>query len=120
MEAHVKMCAAMDIESDTAAAAEQRLQQVASQMLGLDEIDADFLAVSKAAKAQGVDLDGRFRPFYRFLSKFAHPTAALVHGITHQGEACRQLQAGFTTWGIYYAAQGTLALEAQLEIPQPE
>ena len=120
MEAHAKSCAAMGIENETAVITERRLQQVASEMLGLDDIGADFLAVSKAAKAQGVDLGDRFGPFHRFLSKFAHPTAGLVHGITHQAEACRQLQAVFTTQGVYYAAQGTLALEAQLEIPQPE
>lgn len=66
------------------------------------------------------DLGDRFGSFHRSLSKFAHPTAGLVHGITHQVEACRQLQAVFTTQGVYYAAQGTLALEAQLGISQPE
>jgi hypothetical protein len=120
MDAHAKSCAAMGIENETAAIAAERLQQVASEKLGLEDIDADFLAVSKAAKTPGVDLGDRFGPFHRSLSKFAHPTAGLVHGITHQAEACRQLQAVFTTQGVYYAAQGTLALEAQLGIPQPE
>ena len=120
MDAHAKSSAAMGIENETAAIAAERLQQVASEKLGLEAIDADFLAVSKAAKTPGVDLGDRFGPFHRSLSKFAHPTAGLVHGITHQAEACRQLQAVFTTQGVYYAAQGTLALEAQLGIPQPE
>jgi hypothetical protein len=120
MEAHAKSCAAMGIENETAAIAAERLQQVASEKLGLEDIDSDFLAVSKAAKTPGVDLGDRFGPFHRSLSKFAHPTAGLVHGITHQPEACRQLQAVFTTQGVYYAAQSTLALEAQLGIPQPE
>jgi len=120
IEAHAKGCAAIGIENETAAIAAQRLQQVASEKLGLEDIDADFLAVSKAAKAQGVDLGDKFGPFHRSLSKFAHPTAGLVHGITHQAEACRQLQAAFTTQGVYYAAEGTLALEAQLGISQPE
>ena len=120
MEAHAKSCAAMGMKNETAATAAERLQQVASEKLGLEEIDSDFLAVSKAAKAPGVDLGDRFGPFHRSLSKFAHPTAGLVHGITHQPEACRQLQAVFTTQGVYYAAQSTLALEAQLGIPQPE
>jgi hypothetical protein len=119
MEAHAKSCAAMGIENDTAAIAAERLHQVASEKLGLEEIDSDFLAVSKAAKAPGVDLGDKFGPFHRSLSKFAHPTAGLVHGITHQPEACRQLQAVFTTQGVYYAAQSTLALEAQVGIPQP-
>jgi hypothetical protein len=120
LEAHAKSCAAMGIENETAADAAQLLQQVALEKLGLEDIDADFLAVSTAAKAQGVDLGDRFAPLHRSLSKFAHPTAGLVHGITHQAEACRQLQAVFTTQGVYYAAQGTLALEAQLGIPQTE
>ena len=120
MDAHAKSCVAMGIENETAAIAAERLQQVASEKLGLEDIDADFLAVSKAAKTPGVDLGDRFVPFNRSLSKFAHPTAGLVHGITHQAEACRQLQAVFTTQGVYYAAQSTLALEAQLGIPQPE
>ena len=120
MEAHAKSCAAMGMKNETAATAAERLQQVASEKLGLEEIDSDFLAVSKAAKALGVDLGDRFGPFHRSLSKFAHPTAGLVHGITHQPETCRQLQAVFTTQGVYYAAQSTLALEAQLGIPQPE
>ena len=120
MEAHAKSCAAMGIENETAAIAAERLQQVAAEKLGLEDIDSEFLAVSKAAKAPGVDLGDRFGPLHRSLSKFAHPTAGLVHGITHQVEACRQLQAVFTTQGVYYAAQGTLALEAQLGIPQPE
>jgi hypothetical protein len=120
MDAHAKSCAAMGIENETAAIAAERLQQVASEKLGLEEIDAEFLAVSKAAKAPGVDFGDRFGPFHRSLSKFAHPTAGLVHGITHQAEACRQLQAVFTTQGVYYAAQSTLALEVQLGIPQPE
>ncbi len=119
MEAHAKSCAAMDIENERTGTAAERLQQVASEKLGLEEIDSDFLAVSKAAKAPGVDLADRFGPFHRSLSKFAHPTAGLVHGITHQPEACRQLQAVFTMQGVYYAAQGILALEAQLGIPQP-
>jgi hypothetical protein len=119
MEAHAKSCAAMGIENDTAAIAAKRLQQVAAEKLGLEEIDSGFLAVSQAAKAPGVDLGDRFGPLQRSLSKFAHPTAGLVHGITHQAEACRQLQAVFTTQGVYYASQGTLALEAQLGIPQP-
>jgi hypothetical protein len=119
MEAHAKSCDAMGIKNETAAIAAQRLQQVALEKLGLAAIDADFLAVSKAAKAQGVDLGDRFGPFHRSLSKFAHPTAGLVHGITHQAEACRQLQAVFTTQGVYYAAQGTLALRRSSEFPSP-
>lgn len=117
LEAHKKSCEAMSIEDEISAIADQRLQDVASEKLGLEIIDSNFLTVASAAKAPGVELGSRFGPFHRFLSKFAHPTAGLVHGITHQAEICRQLQAGFTTQGVYYAAQSSLALEAQLGIP---
>ncbi len=117
MDAHGKTCAAIGIVNDTAAAAVERLQQVASQELGLDEIDAKYLAVAEAAKADSVGLGDSFAPSHRWLSKFAHPTAGLVHGITHQPETCRQLQAICTTQGVYYAARCTLAMEAQLGIP---
>jgi len=119
LDAHAKSCAVLGIENEAATMAEERLQRAAAE-LGLGEIGSDYLDVSKAAKAQGVDLGEMFAPSNRFLSKFAHPTAGLVHGITHQTEACRQLQAVFTTQGVHYAAQGTLALEAQLGISQPE
>jgi hypothetical protein len=36
-----------------------------------------------------------FGPSQRSLSKFAHPTAGLVHGIAHQIQTARQLQAVF-------------------------
>jgi len=119
MDTHAKICAAMGIIDETSAIGAQRVQQVASEELGLEEIDSDFLAASQAAKAPGVDLGDRFGPFHRSLSKFAHPTAGLVHGITHQAQACRQLQSVCTTQGVYFPAQGTLALGAQLEIPDP-
>jgi hypothetical protein len=116
MDAHAKSCAAMGIVDETSAVAAQRLQEVASGKLGLQDIDANYLAVANAAKTPGVDLGDRFGPFHRTLSKFAHPTAGLVHGVTHQAEACQHLQAVFTTQGVYFAAQSTLAMEAQLEI----
>jgi hypothetical protein len=119
MEAHAKSCNAMGLVDDVSAIAAERLQQVAAEKLGLDDIDSDFLAVSKAAKAPGVELVDRFGPFHRTLSKFAHPTAGLVHGITHQAGAGRHLQAAFTTQGVYFTAQSTLALEVQLGIPSP-
>jgi len=119
MEAHAKSCAAMGIENETAATAEQQLRQVALESLGLNNIGADYLHVSMAAKEEGVGLGDRFGPFHRLLSKFAHPTAGLVHGITHQVEACRQLQNGVTTQGVYYATQALNALVAQLAISQP-
>jgi hypothetical protein len=118
-DTHAKSCGAMGLADEDSAVAAERLQQVASEKLGLDDIDSDFLAVSKAAKAPNVDLGDRFGPFHKTLSKFAHPTAGLVHGIRHQAEACRHLQAVFTTQGVYFAAQSSLVLEAQLGIPTP-
>jgi hypothetical protein len=104
----------MGIENETSGIAALRIKDVASEKLGLEDIESNFLAVAKASKAEGVNLGGRFAPFYRSLSKFAHPTAGLVHGMTHQAEICRKLQAVCTTQGVYYAAQSTLAVETQL------
>lgn len=115
-ELHAKICAAMGIEDETSAISAQRIKEVATQKLGREDIDSNFLAVAEAAKTAGVDMGDRFGPFHRFLSKFAHPTAGLVHGVTHQREICTNLQATCTTQGVYYAAQSTLALEAQLGI----
>jgi hypothetical protein len=114
---HDRACHVMGIENEISATAAQRIKQVAAEKLGLEDIDIKFLAVSDAAKANGVDMSDRFPPFYRFLSKFAHPTAGLIHGVTHQGDICRHLQAACTTFGVYYTAQSTLSLEAQFEIP---
>jgi hypothetical protein len=118
VELHAKSCVAWGIVDATSTTAFQRIRQLASKELGLKDIDSDFLSVAKAAKAPGVNLGDRFGPLRRSLSKFAHPTAGLVHGIMHQAGVCRQLQALFTTQGVYYAAQSTLAVEAQLGIPE--
>ncbi len=115
-ELHKKSCDIMGIENETYAITAQRIKDVASEKLGLEDIDSKFLTVTDASKAAGVDLGGGFAHSLRFLSKFAHPTAALVHGITHQLEICRNLQAICTTQGVYFAAQSTLAVEAQLGI----
>lgn len=116
-ELHKKSCDVMGIEYETFAITAQRIKDLASEKLGLEDIDSKFLAVADASKAKSVDMGGEFAPSQRFLSKFAHPTAALVHGITHQPEICRNLQAICTTQGVYFAAQSTLAVEAQLGIP---
>jgi hypothetical protein len=117
VEAHKKSCDVLGIADETSVISAQRIQEVATEKLGLEDIDSNFLAVANAAKAPGVDLGDTYGPLNRTLSKFAHPTAGLVHGITHQTEACRQLQAAFTTQGVYFAAQSILAMEAQLGIP---
>lgn len=118
-DAHAKSCAARGLCDEISTIAAERLRQVAFDKLGLENIDSDFLAVSKAAKAPGVDLADQFSASHKTFSKFAHPTAGLIHGFTHQSEACRQLQAVFTTQGVYFAAQSTLSLEAQFGIPSP-
>jgi hypothetical protein len=117
MDAHKKLCDAMFIKDDFSEIAAQRIEDLASEKLGLENIDSNFLAVATAAKAPGVNLGGLLGPSHRSLSKFAHPTAGLVHGISHQTETCRQLQAVFTTEGVYFAAQSTLEVETQLGIP---
>jgi hypothetical protein len=114
---HKKSCDVMGVENETSVITAQRIKDTASEKLGLEDIDSKFLAVADASKAKSVDMGGGFTPCHRFLSKFAHPTAALVHGITHQPEICRNLQAICTTQGVYFAAQSTLAIEAQLGIP---
>jgi hypothetical protein len=116
-ELNKKSCDVMGIENETSAIAAERIKDVAFEKLGSEDIDSKFLAVADASKGAGVDLGGRFAAFYRYLSKFAHPTAGLVHGITHQPEICQHLQASCTTQGVYFAAQSTLAVEAQLRIP---
>ena len=116
---HQESCNVLGIENHTSATAEQLLKNVAARELGLEDVDAKFLGVADASKADSVDIGERFAPFHRTLSKFAHPTAGLVHGITHQAELCRGLQAICTTKGVYYAAQGTLSVEQQLGLTPP-
>jgi hypothetical protein len=113
-EVHEEICDVTGIENETSAMAAQRIKDVASGKLGLEDIDSKFLAVKAASKTEGVELGDQFAPLYRLLSKFAHPTAGLVHGITHQPEICQNLQAICTTHGVSFAAQSTLAIEAQL------
>jgi hypothetical protein len=119
VEQHARTCVAMGIENEIADTAIPSVRRLALDKLGLDEIDSDFLTVSDAAKTDGVDLGNIFGPCNRILSKFAHPTAGVIHGFTHKLEPRRQLQAAFTTQGVYYGAQGALALESQLGIQHP-
>ncbi|MBE0619152.1 MAG: hypothetical protein IH605_01025 [Burkholderiales bacterium] len=115
-ELHKQICDAMGIEDESSTIAAQLIADVASEKLGLEDINSNFLAVAKASKTPGVDLGSQFVALNKSLSKFAHPTAGLVHGITHQPEICRHLQAICTTQGVYFAAQSTLAVEAQIGI----
>jgi len=117
-EIHQKLCDVRGIENETATTSAQRIKDVALEKLGLQDIDSKFLDVANAAKAEGVDLSGLYAPNNRFLSKFAHPTAGLVHGIMHQADGCRQMQAVCTTQGVHFAAQSIIDIEAQLGIQQ--
>ena len=105
-EAYEKICDVTGIDNPTSAMAAQQIKDVASEKLGLEDIDSKFLRVEAASKAEGVELGDQFAPLHRFLSKFAHPTAGLVHGIMHQPEICQNLQAICTTNGVSFAHQG--------------
>jgi hypothetical protein len=106
-----KLCELRGIEDETFASRTQGIKDVASEQLGIDDVDTNYLPVKKAAEAEGVNLGPQYLASHRFLSKFAHPTAMLVIGIMHQDEKRRELQAVCTTWGVYFAAQSTLAVE---------
>ncbi len=114
MESYEKICEVAGIGNPTSIMTAQTIKDVSSEHLGLEDIDAKYLAVAAAAKVEGVDLGDQFAHFFRVISKFAHPTALLVHGIMHQPEICRNLQAICTTQGVYFAEQSTIAIEAQL------
>ena len=109
-----KGCELQGIEDETFASRTQRIKNVASKQLGIDDVDTNYLAVERAAAAEGVNLGPQYSASNRILSKFAHPTAGLVIGIMHQDEKRRELQAVCTTQGVYYAAQSILALETVL------
>jgi hypothetical protein len=81
----------------------------AAQHLGLSELDANYERVSQTAKKVG--LQEFFSATNGFLSKFAHPTAALVIRIMHQTELAAALQCTCTTNGVDYADHAVMALE---------
>lgn len=115
LEANTKSCASMGIANEFSAIGEERIQRVASERLGLDHIDSKFMEVALAAKSPDVGLGDCFAPLFRSLSKFAHPTAALVLGVPNHAELRKQLQAIYTTKGVYFAAQATLVLESHVK-----
>jgi hypothetical protein len=119
-ETYSKICNAHGMEDGTHHIRSAKIKALGSKMLGLDDIDRRFLNVKEAAKAPGVDMDDRFETFNPFFSKFAHPTAGLIHGILHQAKNCQRMQAVITTQGVYFAAQSTLAIEAHLGIAPTE
>jgi hypothetical protein len=118
-ELQKELCALHGVDDQTSAMIAQKLKAVAAEHLALDDVDSNYLAVKNAAGAEGVNLARQYLASHRFLSKFAHPTAGLVIGIMHQDEKRRELQAVCTTQGVYFAAQGTLAVEAVLQEKTP-
>jgi hypothetical protein len=117
-ENYNNICNVLRIENETSKITASRIKDVATEKLALDDINTKPRTVECASKMKGVDLDGQFAPFNKFLSKFAHPTAFLLHGIMHQPEICRHLQAMCITQGIHFAMESILAVEAQLGIRQ--
>lgn len=113
INAFKKGCEALGIEDDCSIVASQNVKKVAQEHLLIDDVDSKFFKALEAAGEPGVDLDAKFGPINKMLSKFAHPTAVHIHGIAHQVDHCRQLQAVFTTQGVNFANQSTLNLEIQ-------
>jgi hypothetical protein len=89
--------------------AQQKIQILASEQLGMSAIDSKFLNVAEAAKAVGID--NWYSPCNKHLSKFAHPTAGLVIGIMPQTKKLRDMQAVCTTHGLYFAGECVSSLE---------
>jgi hypothetical protein len=113
-----KLCELRGIEDETSNGRAHRIKAAARQ-LGLDDVDANYLAVSRAAAADGVNLSPLYSTSHRFLSKFAHPTAGLVIGFMHQDEPRSGMQAVCTTWGVYFAEQCTLEGQRTLAGREP-
>lgn len=77
------------------------LDQLARAKLGLKSLDAEYAAVSAAAKK--ASMSEWYLPTNRFLSKFAHPTAVLIIGILHQAELLPGMQSGCLAHGTQAA-----------------
>jgi hypothetical protein len=104
-----KLYALQGIPNEFEIPTRMKIAEVARDKLGLNSLDSNYTRVADAAK--GVGLGDFFASNYKFLSKFAHPTAGLVLGIMHQSEAHRNLQATLTTFGLFFAGQCVIALE---------
>lgn len=112
VEAHAKTCEALGIDDKTSSLAFEQIQVLAKEDLGLDRIDAIFFAVAKAAKATGSVWSESFTHLNKTLSKFAHPTAALLHGVMPKDDTRRDLQACFINQGVHFASHCVAELEA--------
>jgi hypothetical protein len=59
----------------------------------------------------GIGLGEPYKAWNTHVSKFAHPTSALVVGFIHQTDAGRHYQNNCTTLGLYYCGQCVIVLE---------
>ena len=116
MDLHQKGCDLYGLENKVASTAAQRIKKLASDKLGLNDIDSKFFTVLSASNADGVNLKSQYETLNRTLSKYAHPTAGLIHGTMHQKDHCRDLQVIYTTHGVFFAHQSASIIEQQLGI----
>jgi hypothetical protein len=94
------------------------VNKLAVEHLNLESVNANYTRVLQAAESVG--LDDRFVPHNKFLSKFAHPTAALVIGLMHGEPRFRQgFQAICTVGGMYFMGECANAL-ARMVVLTPE
>lgn len=101
--AHHNICKELGYKNDVDST-RIAINRVAVKQLNLESVDANYLRVSEAATSVG--LDDRYSPNNKFLSKFAHPTAALVIGVMHNEPRFRQnFQAVCTTSGLYFLGE---------------
>lgn len=104
VEAHAKFCNLFGIDDSSYASAMKEIQTAASRDLGIEAIDAKFLNVSDAAKATQSVWNQSFTPLNKALSKFTHPTAALLHGLMPRSEERKDIQACLTMQGFHFAS----------------
>jgi hypothetical protein len=108
VETIAKLCEMQGLQN-SAAPAQQKIQEVALRDLGVNSLDSKFLRVSDAAIDIG--LGDWYSACNKNLSKLAHPTAGLILGMMHQGSRLRNLQAICTTQGLFFAGQCVTALD---------
>jgi hypothetical protein len=116
VEAHAKTCEILGIDDKTSVLAMEQIQVMAKKDLELEGIDAKYLAVATAAKATDSVWSESFTHLNKMLSKFAHPTAALLHGILPHDDTRRDLQACVTVQGVHFASHCVAELEGILGV----
>jgi len=114
---YVKMCELIGHSREMESELRARLATVARAKLGLDSIDAEYKRVAEAARTVG--LQEWFVAYNQFLSKFVHPTAFFVVGMSAQPEQWRDMQVVFITMGCTFARECTTILEQTiLNVPK--